>query len=158
RVVRAGVPASRLHRMAPTPLAELAWQVHSLLAEDRTRARFLDQCLEYLRLRPEHPDRPPPLPFDTDDNIEPPDKPPLMLCERYAILAALHKVYCHQEAPVDPAPWPEGASGEEPGAQDYMAWVTLVYRARILGERHLPNLQACLAAVRKDLEVVLAEA
>src|SRR5262245_37050533 len=84
RVVRAGVPASRLHRMAPTPLAELAWQVHSLLAEDRTRARFLDQCLEYLRLRPEHPDRPPPLPFDTDDNIEPPDKPPLMLCERYA--------------------------------------------------------------------------
>ncbi len=124
-------------------LASLAWQVNELLLDERARGRFLDQCRHYLQLSTDAPDRPRPLLIDTDDeyDIRTEDKPPLLLCERYAILAALHTVHCHQEAPVDPAPWPKGAilllhsSCRSPVYRNNLTWAALVANAKCLDER-----------------------
>jgi len=105
-------------------LWDLAWRVNSLLADRRARDHFRTRCRQYLALwahpglevrsrgeagahvqgekREADTPRPPPLPFGTDGDLDP--KPPLLACERYAILAALHEVVCHQEQPVSPAP------------------------------------------------------
>jgi hypothetical protein len=73
--------------------------------DGRVRNRFLARCEEFLRLRTEQPDRPPPLPFDSDGplDIREADKPAMEFSERYAILAALHGVICHQEPSIRPA-------------------------------------------------------
>src|SRR5687768_3833459 len=102
-------------------LSDLAWRINSLLSDPRIRRHFLRTCREYLALRADTPGpigdprgemvhedpgadpcRPPPLPFGTDGDFD--LKPPLLPCERYAILAALHEVICNQEPPVAPAP------------------------------------------------------
>src|SRR5260221_4305668 len=149
--------------MAAHPLADLAWLVNSLIAEEPVRQRFLGQCFEYLRLRMEQPGRPTPLPFDTDEDgdIRDEDKPPLLPCERYAILGALHEAVCHQESPIDPAPWPGHLTvmdlvalrpaSESPLYRNSSAWAGIVSRAKDLNTVHRPNVVACLEFVRRDL-------
>jgi len=154
--------------MSDRSLVDVAWQIDELICDDRVRIRFLAQCWEYLRLTQEK-GWPNPLPFvgDPDQVHEIPDevrgiknRRPLELCAQYAVLAAIHEAHLHPSRPiVDPAPWPDGAAvwvlptWESPMVQNNVTWAWVVLGARDLvpTDHQLRNLDACLAAVRKDL-------
>src|SRR5262249_10588350 len=109
---------------------------------------FLKHCLDYVRLRDDNAKRQVPLPFDTDGDydLREEDKPPILPCERYAVLAALRDSVCHQEQPLDPAPWREGSI-----LQNNIVWECLVASTKRLDGSQRRNVQACIDFVRTKL-------
>jgi hypothetical protein len=137
------------------PHTDLAWEVNELL-NTGSRNRFVEQCGGYLRLRgkAEKEVRPPPLPFDLGggvDDFGAETKPAHLLCECYAILAALHQVVCTQAQPINPAPQPaKKCASVKWWCRKGIPWAVLVQRAGELETRHRPNVEECLAQVRAD--------
>jgi hypothetical protein len=56
--------------MASDPVSDFAWKELAPVLTERVRVRFAEQCAAYLRLRAEESGRPPPLPFDMNDEYD----------------------------------------------------------------------------------------
>jgi nucleoside phosphorylase len=114
--------------------------VFPLLLDKQTRKRFWQQWVMYLALRGTENGRPPPFSYDSEDqyDIEDPERPPLVLCERYVELAAVHDAFCPQEPPLLPT--------------DNITAAALICNARSLKKTYLRRLERSLMVVKHDLE------
>lgn len=155
--------------MSTSALIPLALEINRWLLDDANRARFREQVTEYLRLRAgtttrstlrdggqiRVDERGLQLPFD-DEYHTVYEPVPHVMCRRYAVLAIVVAICLPEEPWLIPPDTPEDPDNFESvreGFKQHRAWYACIKDAQgTLKDSHAPMVQACMDAVKRDLQ------